>query len=166
MFHQVSCRNTKRHVYSVSNVACNIVLNDLFSIEVMANEDTKAGRRSIDLALKRAKELGWNQTAFATRMGVLAQDVTNWKARGMPTDKLEEASKVLGRSVDWLLGREAPSKSSTRASWPFSDALYLDYDDLEVGQQIEIKEIVEDRIARFKARNGPKRRRKSAEDRA
>lgn len=140
------------------------MLNELFSIDSVVIDDQK-GVRSIDRALQRAHELGWNQSEFGARMGVQAQHVTNWNKRGMPTDRLEQASKILGKSVDWLLGREKKNKTEHHdKQWPFSDSLFSDYSDLDEAQKSEIGEIVEDRIARFKAKNGPKRRRKSAEN--
>lgn len=64
--------------------------------------------RSIDIALRLANERGWNQTQFGTAMGATPADVTNWKKRGLPTDRLQVAADALDVSVDELLGR-APS---------------------------------------------------------
>lgn len=68
--------------------------------------------RVIDLALKRADQMGMNQTQFAVRMGVSAQSVTNWKKRAdMPAELHARAADVLQCSVDELLQRK-----STRAA--------------------------------------------------
>lgn len=61
--------------------------------------------RPIDRLLGWAKQRNWNQSALAREMGVSPQDVTNWKARGLPPDMFLRAADVIGRSVDELLGR-------------------------------------------------------------
>lgn len=137
------------------------MLNDLFSIVRMVTKKRDGQDRSIDRALRRAKELGWNQSDFARQMGVLAAHVTNWKARGMPPSQLEAASKILSCSVDYLLGQEPKKKSNLTEAWPFESVSFSDYTELEHQQKLELQEIVEDRIARFKAKNGPRHRRKS-----
>lgn len=55
------------------------------------------------LALAKAK--GWKQTELADKLGVKTQNITNWKTRGLPPDKLAVVAEVLGCSVDLLLGR-------------------------------------------------------------
>lgn len=42
---------------------------------------------------------------FARRMGVESAHVSNWRRRGIPTDRLARAADVLKVSVDELLGR-------------------------------------------------------------
>ena len=61
--------------------------------------------RPIDRALLWAKDDGLNQSDLANRLGVLPQDITNWKKRGLPSDKYLEVAETLGRSIDDLLGR-------------------------------------------------------------
>lgn len=61
--------------------------------------------RSIVLALELALKRGMNQTQFAEALGVKPQHVTNWKQRGLPPERLEEVSRLLNCSVDYLLGR-------------------------------------------------------------
>lgn len=58
----------------------------------------------IERVLRLAKERGWNQSDLAGRLGVSSQNVTNWKQRGMPADKLLQAAAVLGCSTDYLAG--------------------------------------------------------------
>lgn len=60
--------------------------------------------RPIDRALAWAREKGWNQTAFASRLGVAPANVTNWKSRGLPPEHHKLVADALGRSVDELLG--------------------------------------------------------------
>lgn len=143
---------------------CNKVLNELFSIECVVSSKHNGGGRTIDRVLTRMRELDWNQSDLARRMGVGAADITNWKARGMPADKLEAASKAIGRSVDWILGREPKNAEQVIDRWPFDEVPFADFDGLDPEQQAEIGEIVEDRVRRFKAKNGPRRRKKSIED--
>lgn len=59
----------------------------------------------IERALKIAKELhGWNQAEFASRIEANKQHITNWKTRGMPAARYAKVAKVLGITVDELLG--------------------------------------------------------------
>ena len=62
-------------------------------------------RRPIDIALSMAKARGWNQTEFAIEIGASSADVSNWKTRGMPTDRYEATAKALDCTVDELIGR-------------------------------------------------------------
>ncbi len=61
--------------------------------------------RPIDVTLRLARAKGWNQTDLATEMGVTPADISNWKSRGMPSDKLIGAATCLQVTVDELLGR-------------------------------------------------------------
>lgn len=135
------------------------MLNDLFSIEPVKSKERG---RTIDRVIQRMLELGWDQAEFARKMGVSDANVTNWKARGMPTDHLERASRVLGKSVDWLLGKEDSTRKQI-FEWPF-EVPFSDFEELEDEQQQFIRGIVEDQVARYKAQNGPKRRKKSDEN--
>jgi hypothetical protein len=129
-----SCGDIKRGVYYKSNIAFNNQINALFRLRSMAD-------RPIDRALAMAKDRGMNKSQFAKALNVLPQHVTNWIARGMPPEYHEPAADVLGCSVDTLLGRDTITES-----W------LNDYHALQQDQQDEIREIVEDRIARFKAK--------------
>lgn len=60
--------------------------------------------RPIDRALRRARDQGNNQTKFAALIGVSPQDITNWKARGMPPEWHARVAKALGYTVEELLG--------------------------------------------------------------
>ena len=60
--------------------------------------------RPIDRALLWAKEdLRLHQSAFARRIGVTAQDVCNWKKRGLPAEQYVNVAALLGRSLDELV---------------------------------------------------------------
>lgn len=61
-------------------------------------------QRVIDRALARARELGMDQVQFAKAIGESAQTITNWKRRDMPAHANRKVAKVLGWSVDQLLG--------------------------------------------------------------
>lgn len=138
------------------------MLNNVFSIHGMVSKEPPKLDRSIDRALKKARDLGMNQRKFAAAMGVSAQDVTNWKSRGMPPERLEKASEVVDCSVDELLGRDAPKDDwGVDLHWPFHNVPFIDFENLYVDQKADIGDIVEDRVRRFKAKNGPRRRKKS-----
>lgn len=142
---------------------CNKYVNKLFSIRPVTKQ--KDGDRSIDRVLKRAKLKGWNQTELAELMDVDPQHITNWKRRGMPTDMLQKASTVLRCSVDELIGREPNGGKQGSEIWPFESSVpFDDFENLEPEQKLDIGEIVEDRVARFKAKNGPRRRKKSSQE--
>jgi hypothetical protein len=121
------------------------------------------------------------KAAFAEAAGVdNPSTVSRWFLVDEETGKYyknigEELARRIERKLDLQryeldrpLGVDAPKKEhngqrpSRETSWPFAfspdDFLELDPD-----QQIEIGEIVEDRVQRFKAKNGPRRRKKSDE---
>lgn len=72
--------------------------------------------RPIDRALLWAKDDGLNQSDLANRLGVLPQDITNWKKRGLPSDKYLEVAETLGRSIDDLLGRTGYKRQPSNAN--------------------------------------------------
>ena len=72
--------------------------------------------RPIDRALLWAKDDGLNQSDLANRLGVLPQDITNWKKRGLPSDKYLEVAETLGRSIDDLLGRTGNKQQSANTN--------------------------------------------------
>ena len=65
------------------------------------NENIEVMRRVSQLL----KERGMTLADFARSMGVLPAHVSNWKRRGLPSDRLPRAADVLSVSVDVLLGR-------------------------------------------------------------
>jgi hypothetical protein len=136
----------------MSNDTFNTALNNVFRIGAMSKEHD----RPIDRALRRAKELGMNKSGFAKVMGVLPQHITNWVNRGMPAEYHEKAAEVLQWSIEELLGKAKPSKSP-QVIWPFR-VPYSEFMKLEAGQKREIDEIMEDRVARFRARSNPSTR--------
>jgi len=74
--------------------------------------------RPIDRALRRAREQGNNQSQFATQIGVSPQDITNWKARGMPPEWHARVAKVLHYTVEELLGEIPEVKPFYSAKHP------------------------------------------------
>jgi hypothetical protein len=60
--------------------------------------------RPIDRVLGWARDIGLNQTELANRLGVTPQDITNWKKRGMPPEHHAPAARLLGRTVELVLG--------------------------------------------------------------
>lgn len=99
--------HSKRDVYIRSNMAFNKTLNQVFSLPVMAE-------RPIDRALRIAKERHLNQARFAEALhkaglsGTLPQHITNWKKRGLPPEHYAIVARVLGITVDELLGLSNP----------------------------------------------------------
>lgn len=77
------------------------------------NELTK---RVLDLAYSRK---GWNQVELAEALGVGKNNVTNWKARGIPYSMLPKAAEKIGCTVDELLtGKtQAAQKARTVTEW-------------------------------------------------
>lgn len=66
-------------------------------------------------ALRWAREMGLNQSAFAARLGCSPQDITNWKKRGMPAEWYLPVANALSKSVDELLGHQTqPTLKSER----------------------------------------------------
>lgn len=62
----------------------------------------QATMKRIDALLR---ERGISAAEFARRLGVLSAHVSNWRRRGIPTDRLPRVADVLGVSVDTVLGR-------------------------------------------------------------
>ena len=79
---------------------------------------TVADMRSIDRVLKLAERRQMTQADLARALGVERQDVTNWKARGMPANRLAAAAQTLGCSVDYLLGRGPPPEIDNQGRTP------------------------------------------------
>jgi len=55
---------------------------------------------------------GWNQTEIASRLGLLPQNVSNWKKRGVPPEWHAPIARLFGRSIDELLGGEPESSGN------------------------------------------------------
>lgn len=70
--------------------------HELFSLAVMSE-------RPIDIALRLARERGWNQTQFAVEVGITPADVSNWKRRGLPPKEHQRVALALGVGVAELL---------------------------------------------------------------
>lgn len=88
-------------------------------------------QRALELAQKRGLK---TQTDFGTALGVTAQHVTNWKARGLPPERLEEVAALLNCSVDYLLGR-------TKTIQPGLDAHPLNVDGVTLRPTIRWSEL-------------------------
>lgn len=126
------------------------MLNELFSLCVVTDKTHGSGESPIDRALRMARAKGWNQTRFAAELQVLPQDITNWKKRGLPSDKYVSVASALGCSVDELVGRGRPNPPKNPASrWPFDNIPYEEFDQLGREHKTEIAEILEDRIRRL-----------------
>jgi phage repressor protein C with HTH and peptisase S24 domain len=78
------------------------------------------GERVIDRALRWAKERGWNQTEFAAAMDVAPANLTNWKARDMPADQHARAARVLGRTIDELVGAAPVAPNAGESIPPYA----------------------------------------------
>lgn len=86
---------------------CSTVTNRAFTLAAVNGKATPITR-----ALAWARDAGMDQQRFADRLGVSAQAVTNWKARGMPPDKFADVARLFGRTIDELVHGEA-SQSPT-----------------------------------------------------
>lgn len=64
--------------------------------------ESQAVMRKI-VTLLEAKKISFSE--FARRMGVMPAYVSNWRRRGIPSDRLPRAADILGTTVDTLLGR-------------------------------------------------------------
>ena len=67
----------------------------------------RQGQQAMQRVIELLKERGIHDAGFARLMGVAPSYVGNWKARGIPADRLPQAADVLGVSVDYLTGRIA-----------------------------------------------------------
>lgn len=94
------CMPTFKHdVYIGVNELCNTPINVLCRLGLMKE-------RTIDRALRWAREKGWSKAEFARQLGVTQANITNWNRRGMPTDKEELVADTLGCTLDELSGRK------------------------------------------------------------
>lgn len=105
-------------------------------------------------------------TEFASRIGVAESTVSRWFMEGPGRKNIGEKN---ARRIENALGLERHSldHDSDKLATEFIAISWLeDFLQLEPEQKAQINEIVEDRIIRFRATNGPKRRKKSLEARA
>lgn len=131
----------------------------MFSIGGVTRE-TKSSDRPIDRVLEKAEERGWNQTDLAEKLGVTSGAITNWIARGdIPARQHKKVADLFGWTVDQLLhGIDSPNR------WPFADTVSLaEFDELDADDKRQIREHIEDRVRRFKEKNGARRRKKISE---
>lgn len=63
-----------------------------------------------------AKDRGWDQAELARRLNTTPQVITNWKARGVPSDQYVAIATLLGRSLDELVLGKAPPRQDSRPS--------------------------------------------------
>lgn len=87
----------------LANRSFNRAPHALFRVPTM-------GDRPIDRLLRRATEMGMNQSQLAAAIDVGPQDITNWKSRGMPSAKHAAAAQAVRLTVDELLGLTPPSE--------------------------------------------------------
>ncbi|HRL22811.1 MAG TPA: helix-turn-helix transcriptional regulator, partial [Alcaligenes sp.] len=66
-----------------------------------------------------AKIEGWSQSDLANRIGVSPQNITNWKIRGVPSDRHAQIAALFGKTVDQLLGN-SPTGTAGTHTWPFA----------------------------------------------
>lgn len=69
--------------------------------------------------MRWAADSGWSQSELANHLGVSPQNITNWKSRGVPSDRYADIAALFARSVDQLLGKEAEA-GATIGPWPYS----------------------------------------------
>lgn len=103
---------------------------------------------------------------FAARVGVAESTVSRWFMAGPGRKNIGEKN---ARRIEDALGLEPHSldRDVDKLVSEFTAVSWLeDYLQLELEQKTQISEMVEDRIARFKAANGRKRPKKSLETRS
>lgn len=122
----------------------NMPLNSAFSLCLMRD-------RPIDRALRKAKELGLNQSEFAAALDVQPGHVTNWIRRGLPPSRHEAVAKLLGWTVDELLGHELSKTTPATNEWPFS-VRYGEYKLLTVNERLELDDAVTSEFERIMKR--------------
>lgn len=71
--------------------------------------------------MRWSTDFGWNQSELASRLGLLPQHISNWKRRGVPSDRLADISQLLKRSIEELLGITSESPAHYFDHWPFDD---------------------------------------------
>lgn len=76
-------------------------------------EKNPEGFAAIDTALRLSARRGWNQSEFAERVGATPADVSNWKSRGMASDRFVAVAQALSITVEELVGRFVPDGVAT-----------------------------------------------------
>lgn len=76
-----------------------------------ASKPTDEYLRLYEAATKLQKSVT-NQTSLARFLGVAPQDITNWKARGIPKDKIVPIAMKIGCRSEWLLTGEGEMDGS------------------------------------------------------
>lgn len=97
----------------------------------------------IERALKRAEAIGLSQTDLAERLGLLPQNVNNWRRRGMPAAQHAKVAKILGWTVEQLLGHPA---ASNPAEWPFPEIPLARIQKLTQGQKLRVQGVLLDEL--------------------
>lgn len=115
-----------------------------------------------DRLKKLRAERGWTQTELAERAGVSQQLITKIE-RGTVREsrKLPQLAAAFGLTVEQFLAGEPSRRAATHLRWPFRRLRPADFETLSAQQVADIEDLVGDRIAWHKARNGPRPRRKS-----
>lgn len=80
----------------------------------------KTNQPTMQRILSIMKEKGMRDADFARAMGVAPSYVGNWKARGIPAERLPQAADVLGVSLDYLSGRIAAPLSADTPRIPLT----------------------------------------------
>lgn len=114
-------------------------------------------KRVLALALDRR---GWDQTQFASQMGVEKAAVTNWKnpKRGFPFSQLPRAAEKIGCTVDELLTGTAPATNSaarTVTEWGITvtEAGFIfaaEWDKLDEPEKTQIHNLVHGLVGKIK----------------
>lgn len=109
--------------------------------------------------LDRIEKRGVTATELARSLGIEAsQNVTNWKRRGMPANKLIQAAVHYGYSVDELLGQTTASAPKPGPAVPA--ALLDSLAELDADGRDDVIWYAQQRAQKARERS-PRRRRKS-----
>lgn len=102
----------KRHVYLQSTAGVTTGFTERLTLGMAADDDQP---------IERAIRLAGSPAALAKLLDVPPQNVTNWRKRGMPADKLIAAARELKVLVEDLTGVFPPGKRGVAGPLPSID---------------------------------------------
>lgn len=69
--------------------------------------------------MRWAKNKDWNQSALADQLGLPAENVSNWKRRGVPPEWHPPLAQLFDRTVDELIGKAEEAPEDKWRRWPY-----------------------------------------------
>lgn len=127
----------------MSNAALNASLNNVFTIRPAMTPERKAVLERVDA---RLKEIHRDWRWIERELRESAQTINNWRRiRGLPSAKQPDVAKLLGWTVEELLGKEPDSESS----WPFRNIPAYRLERLTPGQRLQAEGALLDELERL-----------------